>query len=303
MFDCFIGVDWSGAQKEFHKGIQVAEACAGEPGVQLVGNPSHPGGLGRWSRVSVMEYLIQRAGKERVLAGIDFAFAHPYPYYRDAEMNDTPGDAEALWRTVEDCNNGKPHLYGGGVWAHRTYGEYYNRPRSRGGKGKRFESRRRRTEEVAARHRYPSPTFNCVGPASVGTGSLAGMRMLHRLNAETGAEVAIWPFGVPDAGTRLTIVEIFPALYFAMADIKDKQRKNNPDNAIKCGLRYFDSQREGHRIASVPDNDDHDAMISAAAMRYIAERSDGMPPIPPQHRSRAGQEGWIFGAGWDKPAQ
>ena len=36
----------------------------------------------------------------------------------------------------------------------------------------------------------PSPTFNCVGPGAVGTGSIAGMRMLNFLKNK----VHIWPF-------------------------------------------------------------------------------------------------------------
>ena len=36
----------------------------------------------------------------------------------------------------------------------------------------------------------PSTTFNCVGPGAVGTGSLAGMRVLGTLNKKFN----IWPF-------------------------------------------------------------------------------------------------------------
>lgn len=294
MFDTYIGIDWSGAQGEFHRGIQVAVAKAGSGKVEL---SEPPGQDKRWSREAVMEHLLEHAGRERVLAGIDFAFAHPYPYYPEAAGS--PADAASLWQCLDDANSGQDHLYGGGVWAHRIYGEYYNRPGTRGGKGRRFESSRRRTEKAAAEIRHPSPTFNCVGPASVGTGSLAGMRLLNRLNGDRGAGVAIWPFHESGPETRLTVVEIFPTLYFAMAGVKDAERRNDPQKALDRGLEFFCSDPVDRPGGSFPDNDDLDAMVSAAALRHIVEVEKGLPQIPPNGFPRAKMEGWIFGAGWD----
>ena len=44
-FDLFIGIDWSGAQGEYHKGIQVVEA---DPGTAV--RVDHPATTKGWSR-------------------------------------------------------------------------------------------------------------------------------------------------------------------------------------------------------------------------------------------------------------
>ena len=111
---------------------------------------------------------------------------------------DTPQTSQGLWALIDDANKDQDYLYGGGIWGHAELRHYYNAPKNkdgRGGKGKYFQSRRRVTETIAAsmNMRSPSPTFNCVGPAGVGTGSLAGMRMLHQLQDQA----TIWPFASP----------------------------------------------------------------------------------------------------------
>ena len=217
MYDLFIGVDWSGARGEFHKGIQVAEAGADDAAPQII-TPPHPRG---WSRAAVLDHYA--SGLQPGLFLPDrFCLC---PSFGDAGYYPGSGthlpDAPALWQMVEDVNAGQDHLYGGGIWQHPQYGSYYNAPVA-GGRGADFTSRRRLTEVVSAKvnGRHPSPTFNCVGPAGVGTGSLAGMRMLHRL----AGEAAIWPL-LPRDGAALTVTEIFPALYFAMAGVTIGRRR------------------------------------------------------------------------------
>ena len=58
--------------------------------------------------------------------------------------------------------------------------------------------------KLGKRIKSPSPTFNCVGPAGVGTGSLAGMRILH----EIGHRACAMPIE-KTLKHRLTLVEIF----------------------------------------------------------------------------------------------
>ena len=71
------------------------------------------------------------------------------------------------------------NFYGGGIWSKEPYSNYYNSPNL---KGTLYKSRRRFTEiEAKTKIHSPSPTFNCVGPGAVGTGTLAGMRVLNFL--------------------------------------------------------------------------------------------------------------------------
>ena len=71
-----------------------------------------------------------------------------------------------------------------------------------------------------------------VGPAGVGTGSLAGMRALHHLS-----DIAhIWPFDDAATASRpLHLVEIFPSHYFALAGI----RVNGPMASAKTSIRLW----------------------------------------------------------------
>ena len=198
-FDAFVGIDWSGAKGEFQAGLSVFTASRGTAAPMRIEPPS-----GRnWSRQEIKNYLIELSADKRVLAGIDFAFAYPvtdennqlcgyYPGYPDA-----PHHAADLWALIDKKNQNQPHFYGGGIWDDEMLGPYYNAPSGR--RGQLFRSRRRLTEQLARAVKSPSPTFNCVGPAGVGTGSLAGMRLLHALFDKAH----IWPFS--DLGNKLPV--------------------------------------------------------------------------------------------------
>ena len=301
-FQLFVGIDWSGAKGGHHKGIQVASFGANDCSPTLV-EPSDSRG---WSREEVMDWLKKQAENKRVLAGIDFAFAHPfrnkegyYPKYKGTP----PDHPAALWVMVDQICKADPHLYGGGIWGHDQLRDYYNAPQKKngdGGKGRWYQSSRRLTEITAKElhKRSPSPTFNCVGPAAVGTGSLAGMRLLHHFKSKSGAR--IWPFDKADH--NLTLVEIFPALYFKMAGISDKAKTSDPLAALNQGLAHFGSSPITNVSSGLPDLDDLDAMISAAALRSLHDPVEVFAIKTSDHKAAAAKEGWIFGVGEDKKA-
>jgi len=281
-FDIYAGIDWSGAKGDRHRGIAVAICKAGDAAPIMVAPPH---GKSAWSRQDVADWLLSESVNARIFAGIDFAFAHPFcdigAYYPDVEA--APTTPRALWQMIDEANQDKPDLYGGGIWASDSYGPFYNAPKQRGA---RFLSRRRQTELVAASIRSPSPTFNCVGPAGVGTGSLAGMRLLHAL----GKRAAIWPFD-EDGNKSLMLAEIFPSYYFAMAGLKPIKGAHAEAAFLNKGLAYFQSQPvpDAYR-ATGPDADLSDAMISAAALRALAREAEMWIP-----GYEAAKEGWIFG--------
>ena len=314
-YDLFVGIDWSGAVGEYHHGIQVACLTADASHPTLVKPP-----VGRaWSRQSVIDYLTKEAKYQNVLAGIDFAFAHPfldqggyYPGY-----GESPPDPSALWQMVNQIgqnHNDGAHYYGGVIFRHDDLGQYYNHHKSppKNSDGSRrdlFVSRRRQTEIAAIEmhKRSPSPTFNCIGAAGVGTGSLAGMRILHHLSSIAH----IWPFHStgdmdPSAAyateNHLTLVEIFPALYFTMAGVSDKDKKSDPLGALKQGLAYFDTSSTAKIAFGLPDLDDLDAMISAAALRHLHDPVEVFCIQNPDHKKAAAKEGWIFGVGGARKA-
>ena len=284
-FDVFVGIDWSGAKGLQHRGIAIAICGTDGSAPQAVAPPN---GQRAWSRMDVADWLLNISRNKRVFAGIDFAFAHPfidvgtyYPFDRD--IIHTPKTPTDLWQMIDALNQDKPDLYGGGIWNDTNFGPFYNAP---GRRGTRFSSRRRRTETLAAAIKSPSPTFNCVGPAGVGTGSLAGMRLLHKLKQEA----AIWPFDAP-GDDNLVLAEIFPSYYFMMAGLKPIKGAHGEADFLNAALAFFASDPVASSyIATGPDADLSDAMISAAALRHLSRDPACWG------RSQAAQyEGWIFG--------
>jgi len=311
-YDLFVGIDWSGAKGQYHKGIQVASLGADHSPPKLIAAPNGKA----WSRHGVMDYLKGEAENKRVLAGFDFAFAHPFMdkegYYPG--LGTPPSDAAALWQMVDAINQDHSHLYGGGIWGHNDLGLYYNHQKSPPNNADKsrndlFVSRRRQTENAARDHHKvtPSPTFNCIGAAGVGTGSLAGMRLLHHL----APSAHIWPFHETDergqgdgqsAKKTLTLVEIYPALYFNMAGVSDKAKKSEPLAAINQGLSHFDTSPITDITSGLPDLDDLDAIISAAALRALHDPLEVFAINTPELKAAAAKEGWIFGVKSDKKA-
>ncbi|MEC7571968.1 MAG: hypothetical protein VX394_07930 [Pseudomonadota bacterium] len=287
-FDMFVGIDWSGARGPRLRGLQVAACRPGKAAPVLVPPP----GGGYWTRRAVHDWLLAlRADGHRVLAGIDFAFAYPRhdrgAYFPGVAAS--PATAPALWALVEELCADAEDFYGGPFYRdrRRPFHAYLNAP---GHRGHLFESRRRLTELQCRRITAPSPVFNCVGPASVGIGSLAGMRLLHALTEAANPAVA-WPFAPPMAS--LTVVEIFPRLYFKLVGA-DPRAWADPDNLAAAITGWDSAPPASARVAS---EDEADALIAAAALRRLADRP-AVWSAPAAAGPAAGLEGWIFGVEW-----
>ena len=133
----------------------------------------------------------------------------------------------------------------------------------------------------------PSPTFNCVGPGAVGTGSIAGMRMLNFLKNK----VHIWPFEEMVTLKKSVVVEIFPTFYFRLANVKPIKELGYTIKNINNALDFFKSQPlSNDQDIKGPDQDDADSIISSAALRFFSQK-DVVWQVP----SKSKKEGWIFG--------
>ena len=284
-FDRFIGIDWSGALDPRRK-IQVAEYVpANDHTVRLVDRPRGPAAA--WRRQDVFEYLQQQVRLGTALIGLDFAFAYPYCYrqaYFPGEP-ESPPDPLQLWETVEQYCGGVGNLYGGPFYRDLAspFRRYHRYP---GYEGDLFENRFRITEQEAQRRLDLNPTsiFDCIGPAQVGPGSVAGMRLLLRIHNET--EACIWPFDVNAIPNRPTVVEIYPRLFLRHAQ--------NADIAPTAGSINQLCAHFGANLQDPPGNptgDKRDALVSAAGMGWFAHQALNrqVPPCP------ATFEGWIFG--------
>src|SRR5436190_19339326 len=70
-FDCFVGVDWSGARGSWQKGLKVAVAY---PGIAAPLLQQPPDKNDKWSRAGFSHWLEELVQRQRVLVGLDFAF-------------------------------------------------------------------------------------------------------------------------------------------------------------------------------------------------------------------------------------
>ena len=281
-FDNFIAVDWSGDKSKFQKGISVAQCPMGRYPPKII-KPEDK----YWSRCSLIKWLLKEVTEKKTLIGFDFSFAYPFydcfSYFPG--IKDSPISPYKLWKKIDNINNKLANFYGGGIWSEEPYSNYYNSPNL---KGTLYKSRRRFTEiEAKNKIHSPSPTFNCVGPGAVGTGSLAGMRVLNFLKNE----INIWPFNNNILQKKSVVVEIFPTYYFRYAGIKPEKNIGYTMSKINQALSHYDcNSLPKDIIIGGPDQDDADAIVSAAAMRYFSNNRNcwNVPKV-------SQKEGWIFG--------
>ncbi len=273
-FDCFVGIDWSGANGERQKGLQIATAAPGSLAPVLVRSPQ-----GVWSRQEAARWLGGLVRQHRALIGLDFAFGFP-------ALPAFAAGASLDWDYVERLCTHDDNFYGGQFFrdASAAHACLVLSPWLRGDQ---CGLRLLRTTEMAAKRTTgatPSSVFVAMGPAQVGLSSISGMRLLRMLREEHAHAVSIWPFEAVDS-ERSAVVEIFPR-YFACSK---GLRANLADHgALNAALAAFGSEPATRPPAF---EDEGDALLSAAALRCLAaERASFVLPDAAVRR-----EGWIFG--------
>jgi hypothetical protein len=279
-FKRFVGIDWSGEKKTRPKGIQVAVCETGSGPPLLMAPPT----AAHWSRAEICG-LIAGFGDVPTLVGIDFAFAYAFAdrqaYFPG--FAGSPHDAAGLWAFVEAINQRERDLYGAALYrdtASPVRDHYW----TGGVKPAAFVARRRVAEmAAAAANAAPHPVFKVFSSANVGTGSLAGMRLLHRVR--NGA--AIWPFADPG---DVTVVEIYPKFFVRRAKVR-AERLVDDISRINATLASYGS--EAYAGPPLDTEDKVDAVISAAALRALAADPDVWDAPAREPASRL--EGWIFG--------
>ncbi len=289
-FKNFAAIDWSGAVGERHHGIALALCEAGDAAPKLI-RPGH-----RWSRSEVLEWLLHDLPPD-TLVGFDmsmaFAFANAGAYFPG--WPDSPRSARELWALAEQISAEEPHLGATKFADHPDIAPHFRRHGGREGAAfgtngqKGGRGRFRQTEHGQARAGCrPYSNFNLVGAAQVGKGSLAGMRLLHRLQHH----YAIWPFDpLPDGGSVL--VEIYTTLAAIAAGRTAARSKIRDYAALSAALSALASQPVRGRGPIT----DHaaDALISAAWLRTLVhDPANWSPPLLTPEI--AATEGWTFGA-------
>lgn len=295
-FQKYVAIDWSGARNPINRPtIQVAEYVPATGIVSLTHPPKgRPGDL--WSRTAVVDYVqqaVDAVDEGPVLIGFDFAFANPYcdldEYFPGAVA--PPQNYQALWRAVEQQCNGVRNFYGAPFFRdlYSPYRQFYRYP---GFCGEHYAARFRMTEQAAGQAGYrPASVFHCIGPAQVGTGSVAGMRVLHefrgRVQAGRMVAISIWPFDATGVPVQSTVVEIYPRLFLDHAERDGIQPAADNLRAL-CG--HFGAELENP--PAVPTDDQRDALVSATGMGSFTQKEEIAWQVP---ACAAEYEGWIFG--------
>jgi hypothetical protein len=274
-FECFVGIDWSGDNKPWQKGLKVAIAYPGRAAPRLEQSPTH---RGRWSRTEVVKWIEDRFQDKRALIGLDFAFGFPPVALA--------GDILLDWEYVEGICAPYPNFYGGAFFRPpvRAHSHLVNSPWLP--KHSYSADQLRMTDLVAKKTigARPQSVFNAVGPAQVGPSSISGMRALRSLRQNCGDRLSIWPFGeVRRIGP--VIVEIFPR-YFPLS--RGKSARLAGYDELNMALAAFDSDG----VVQGPESEDEgDALLSAAALRALSTQQSLFQLPDPLVRS----QGWIFG--------
>ena len=274
-FERFVGIDWSGDKKVWQKALKIAVALPGRSAPVLVDPPSGQRG---WSRTEAATWIEDQCLKSRALIGLDFAFGFPPVTLPQGTVLD--------WEYVEKLCERHSNLYGGAFFRPPTC-EHSHLINSPWLPRDSYSADDLRTTDVTAMKlagARPQSIFNAIGPAQVGPSSISGMRALRLLRARLGDRVTIWPFDELRP-TGSVIVEIFPR-YYPLS--KGKNAKLAHQAALNDALAAFES--EGVRLAPKTE-DEGDALLSAAALRYLSRESSLFRLPDLSIRS----EGWIFG--------
>lgn len=275
MFDRVIVVDWSAAN--------LPTSPTKRANAVWIGCHDAEGGAEwhhrtRAAAEAQLVTLIETARAEglRVLIGFDFAMGYPAGF---AARLTGEARAPAVWRwladAITDVDNRNNRFEvatrinaafpegPGPFWSHPTGQSWPGLPFRRTGidYAALGLSETRAAEAAVPRAKSPWMLFN---PGSVGSQSLLGLPMIHRLSQRP--DVAVWPFSSPDS--PVVLAEVYPSLLAGPVAILANGESLTADQAQ---VRLL--SRSLYRLA----------------------RADRLAPLfdaPPE----AAEEGWILGA-------
>lgn len=275
MFDRVIVVDWSAAN--------LPTSPTNRANAVWIGCHDAEGGA-EWhhrTRASAEAQLVTlidtaRASGQRVLIGFDFAMGYPAGF---AARLTGEASAPDVWRwlagaiTDHDNRNNRFEVATrinatfpegpGPFWSHPTGQSWPGLPFRRAGIDYAALGlcETRAAEAAVPRAKSPWMLFN---PGSVGSQSLLGLPMIHRLSQLPG--VAVWPFAAPDA--PVVLAEVYPSLLAGPVAILA-----NGDGLTADQAQVRLLSRSLYRLAQ-------------------ADRLAPLFQAPPE----AAEEGWILGA-------
>ena len=198
------------------------------------------------------------------MIGLDFAFSLPLWYLQEVGITSAP----SLWQHVANV---------GEHWLEQCAPPWWGRK----GAPKPLLAEHFRQCELELRRNgvMPKSSFQIGGAGSVGTGSLRGMPLLHRLH-QAGARV--WPFDAP--GWPL-VLEIYPRLLTGPVIKSNAQAR----------AAYIEARMPELAGWQVPSDDAFDAAVSAVVM---AKHADELAALHAVQDAQCRLEGAIWHPGW-----
>lgn len=275
MFDRVIVVDWSAAN--------LPTSASNRANAVWIGCHDAEGGA-EWhhrTRAGAEAQLVTlmdtaRAEGLRLLIGFDFAMGYPAGF---AARLTGEARAPAVWRWLADAitdTDNRNNRFEVATRINALFpegpGPFWSHPLGQNWPGLPFRrtgidyarlglSETRAAEAAVPRAKSPWMLFN---PGSVGSQSLLGLPMIHRLAQLPG--VAVWPFAAPDA--PVVLAEVYPSLIAGPV-------------AILANAEALTADQAQVRLLSLG--------------LYRLARADRLGPLfdaPPE----AAEEGWILGA-------
>jgi hypothetical protein len=275
LFDRVIVVDWSAAN--------LPTSATNRANAVWVGCHDAEGGA-EWhhrTRAAAEAQLVTligtaRASGQRVLIGFDFAMGYPSGFA--ARLTGEPR-APAVWRWLAEAitdHDNRNNRFEVATRINTAFpegpGPFWSHPAGQSWPGLPFRRtgidyaalglwETRAAETAVPRAKSPWMLFN---PGSVGSQSLLGLPMIHRLSQLDG--VSVWPFAAPDA--PVVLAEVYPSLLAGPVAILANGDGMTADQA--------------------------QVRLLSRALFQLA-RKDRLTPLfeaPPE----AGEEGWILGA-------
>ena len=240
-----VAVDWSGDKTTAGQRKKLWIADWTPQGLTLTAG---------FTREQVGEYLITAARETpAMVAGLDFAFSFPAWFPRDQGC----GKIEDFWQLVAA---GKAE-----DWLAQPNSFCWGRKGCRCPAGHRaplWKGYRRTDREISGASTggiRPKSPFQIGGAGAVGTGSLRGIPVLHRLRQ---AGFSVWPF---DRCVFPLALEIYPRLFTG------KGNKSSPEFRSRhlAGPLYRDLSSEVREPAAASE-DAFDALCSVIAMKAHA---------------------------------
>jgi hypothetical protein len=208
------------------------------------------------SRQAIGDWLIaERAKGEALLVGIDFAFSLPGWFLADQAIS----SAQALWAMTGPLDSISER------WLRDCDAPFWGKP----GRCKPQGLAEWRLTELSCQELgwRPRSVFQVGGAGAVGTGSLRGMPLLHRLSS---AGFSIWPFDDPALPLA---IEIYPR---ALTGPVLKSRQDCREQYLRT---CYPALNDEWKKLAAGSEDAFDAAVSALQMARHVRELENLPSI------------------------